>query len=183
MSDYLTAQDWIDFALKVLARQGFDALKADVLARKLHVSRGSFYWHFTDLGDFHARVITHWKQTATEAIIADIERYESPEERFEALLRRAFGHSAALEVRMRFWAESKVEAERAVGEIDRRRCDYMRSLLVAAHVAPPLAATRAELVYWTYLGAALGRTKLTGERLERIVTELSRVALDKSSDR
>src|SRR5262247_806299 len=56
MTERLTAQDWIDFALTTLAQEGFDALKADVLARKLGISRGSFYWHFSDLGTFHARV-------------------------------------------------------------------------------------------------------------------------------
>ena len=63
MSKRLAAQDWIDFALKTLAREGFQALKADVLARKLGVSRGSFYWHFKDLGTFHQCVIDGWKQT------------------------------------------------------------------------------------------------------------------------
>jgi AcrR family transcriptional regulator len=74
MTKRLTAQDWINFALRTLAHEGFDAMKADVLARKLGVSRGSFYWHFSDLDGFHARVIEHWRQLATEAIIADIER-------------------------------------------------------------------------------------------------------------
>jgi len=173
----LTAQDWIDFALKTLAHEGFDALKADVLARKLGVSRGSFYWHFADLGSFHARVIEHWKQMATEAIIADIERYESREERVDALLRHAFGHGAALEIRMRSWADNNAEAARAVGDIDRRRREYIEQLLVGAGIAPPLAATRAQLLYWTYLGAALSRGKLTGERLDRMVAELKQIGL------
>src|SRR5262245_12883248 len=113
MTKRLTAQDWIYLALRTLAHEGFDALKADLPARKLGVSRGSFYWHFTDLGTFHARVIEHWKQVATEAIIADIERYESREERLNALLRHAFRHGAALEIRMRAWAENNAEAARA----------------------------------------------------------------------
>ena len=83
MTKRLTVQDWIDFAVRTLAHEGFDALKADVLARKLGVSRGSFYWHFTDLGAFHARVIEQWKQVATEAIIADVERYQSGEEHLD----------------------------------------------------------------------------------------------------
>ena len=48
MRKRLSAQDWIAFALSTLAREGFAALKADVLARKRGVSRGSFYWHFDD---------------------------------------------------------------------------------------------------------------------------------------
>ena len=177
MTERLTAADWIDFALKALAREGFDALKADALARKLGISRGSFYWHFTDLSTFHARVIEHWKQAATEAIIVDIERYRLPEQRFDALLHHAFGHGALLEIRMRTWAENNVQAQRAVSDIDRRRREYIEHLLVEAGVAPTLAATRAQLVYWTYLGAAFSRTRLTGERVDRIVAEVKRIGL------
>src|SRR5262249_52827915 len=114
MGDRLTAQDWIDFALTTLAREGADALKADVLARALGVSRGSFYWHFSDLAAFHACVIERWKQTATEAIIADLERYGSSEARVEALARQGFGHDTVLEIRMRSWADTNAEAARAL---------------------------------------------------------------------
>jgi AcrR family transcriptional regulator len=177
MTERLTAQDWIDFALKILAHEGFEALKADVLARKLGITRGSFYWHFNDLEAFHARVIEHWKQAATEAIIVDIERYELPEQRLEALLRHAFGQGASLELRMRIWAASNAGAARAVGDIDRRRRDYVEKLLVEAGIAPVTATTRAQLVYWTYLGAALSQTRLKGERLDRTVAEVKRIGL------
>jgi AcrR family transcriptional regulator len=177
MTERLTAQDWIDFALTTLADEGFHALKVDVLARKLGVSRGSFYWHFRDLGAFHARVIEHWKQIATEGIIADIERYDVGEERLDALARHGFGRDVVLEVRMRAWADNNPEVARVLSDIDRRRREYMEQMLVEAGIAPPLAATRGQLFYWTYLGAALSRSKLTGERLDRIVAELKASAL------
>lgn len=177
MTERLTAQDWIDFAVATLAREGADALKADVLARKLGVSRGSFYWHFTDLGDFHAQVIEHWRQTTTEAIIADIEQHDSRERRLDALLRRAFAHGAALEIRMRAWADANPIAARAVAEVDRRRRDYLEKLLVEAGITPPVAAARAQLLYWTYLGAALSRTRSPAEQVNQIVAELKLLAL------
>jgi AcrR family transcriptional regulator len=177
MTKRLTALDWIDFALATLKHEGFGALKADVLARKLGVSRGSFYWHFSNLGTFHARVIEHWREMATEAIIADLEQYDSVEERFTVLARRAYGHTDVLEIRMRTWADNNADAARALSDIDRRRREYLERLLLEAGIAQPLAATRAQLLYWTYLGAALSRSKLTGERLHRIVTELTLIAL------
>src|SRR5262249_15735717 len=130
MTKRLTAQGWLDFALTAFAREGFDALKAEVLARKLGVSRGSFYWHFSDIGTFHARVVEHWKQMLTEAIIADLERNQSREERLNALLRRAFGHDGVLEVRMRTWADNNADAARALRDVDRRRREYIERLLV-----------------------------------------------------
>jgi AcrR family transcriptional regulator len=177
MARRLTTQDWIDFALVTLAHEGFDALKADVLARKLNVSRGSFYWHFTDLGTFHSRVIQYWRQVATEAIIADIERYELHEERLDALLRHAFGDGATFEIRMRTWADNNAEAAQALSDVDRRRLEYIERLLVEAGITPTLAATRAQLLYWSYLGSAVSRSKLTGEPLDRIVAELKLVGL------
>ena len=176
VSERLTPEDWIDFALVTLAREGFRALKADVLARKLGISRGSFYWHFTDLDAFHARVITRWKHAATEAIITDIERHASPEGRLNALLHHAFGRGGSLEIRMRTWAEDSAEAARAVNDIDRKRREYIERLLVETGIAPSAAATRAQVLYWTYLGAAFNGSRLTGERLERTVGELERFA-------
>src|SRR5262249_51263497 len=124
-----------------------------------------FYWHFADLGTFHARVIEHWKQVATEAVIVDIERLDSHEARLDALLRHALGQNVALQIRMRAWAESNAEVGKALDDIDRRRRGYIERLLVEAGVAPPLAAIRTQILYWTYLGAALGRGRLTGGAL------------------
>lgn len=177
MTERLTAQDWIDIALKTLAREGFDALKADKLARKLRISRGSFYWHFPDLVTFHAHVIEHWRLASTEAIITDIERHASPDKRLEALLYHAFGHVGSVEVRMRTWAENNAEAARAVSDIDRRRRQYMEQLLVDAGVGQRLATMRVRLLYWTYLGAALSHSKLTGEQLDHMVAELKQIGL------
>jgi AcrR family transcriptional regulator len=183
MTRRLTAADWIDFALTTLARDGYEALKADVLARKLDVSRGSFYWHFADLGAFHARVIERWKQVATEAIIADIERHAAAEQRLEALLHHAFAHGAALELRMRAWADNNAAAARALAEIDGRRRRYIEQLLQRAGIAPAVAAARTQILYWTYLGAALSRSKLAGERLGRIMAELKRIGLGDAAPR
>ena len=81
---------------------------------------------------------------------------------------------------MRAWADENADAARALSDVDRRRSAYIERMLLDAGIAPPLAATRAQLLYWGYLGAALSRSKLTGERLDRAVAELERLALDGS---
>src|SRR6267378_5992400 len=95
MSDQLSAKDWLDLGLKVLAESGFTALKADPLAKAMGVSRGSFYWHFADLGAFHAAVLKRWREIAAEQIIADVEA--DSDEPLKALLRRTFGARLDLE--------------------------------------------------------------------------------------
>jgi AcrR family transcriptional regulator len=174
----LTAQDWIDLGLKTLAQEGSDGLKADLLARKLRVSRGSFYWHFDDLEAYHRRLISFWKQSATEAIIDDLEQQDSPAQRIEVLLERAFSHGGSLEIGIRAWAGSHQQAALAVKAIDRRRRTYIAKVLHDAGIPGHSAATRAQLLYWAYLGAALSGSRLAGEPLRRTVLELIRLALE-----
>ena len=52
----------------------------------------------------------------------------------------------------------------------------MERLLVDVGIAPTLAATRVQLLYWAYLGAALSQSRLTGKPLDRLVTELKQIA-------
>jgi len=73
MAEQLSAQDWVDLGLKTLAKSGFTALKAEPLAKAMRVSRGSFYWHFADIGAFHTAVLERWREVATEQIIAAVE--------------------------------------------------------------------------------------------------------------
>ena len=45
-SNKLTAQDWLDIAESELAKSGITAVRVEPLAKKLKVTKGSFYWHF-----------------------------------------------------------------------------------------------------------------------------------------
>jgi hypothetical protein len=82
-----------------------------------------------------------------------------------------------MEIRMRAWADENAQAAQVMNDIDRRRRAYIEQLLVQAGVAPSLAATRAQLLYWAYLGAALNQSRLTGAQLDRIVAELKLIGL------
>ena len=42
---------WIKAALDILAGKGLDGIRVEVLAKRLKVTKGSFYWHFKDRRD------------------------------------------------------------------------------------------------------------------------------------
>ena len=105
MADQLSAQDWVDHGLKTLAKSGFTALKAEPLAKAMGVSRGSFYWHFADIGAFHAAILKRWREVAAEQIIAGVEAADRRMKiRSRVLLRRTFGERLTLENAVRSWA-------------------------------------------------------------------------------
>src|SRR3954466_13987680 len=104
MNDQLSREDWLNRGLKILAQNGFTALKADPMAKALGVSRGSFYWHFADIGAFHAAILKHWREVARRRIIANLEAASDNRDRLPLLLRQAFGRAVALESAVRPWA-------------------------------------------------------------------------------
>src|SRR5580704_16494583 len=124
MTDQLSSEDWLDQGLRTLAERGFTALKAEPLAKAMGVSRGSFYWHFADIGAFHAAILKHWREVAAEQIIAGLEAASNDESPLPLLLRQAFGGGLALEKAVRTWATLDPEAQAAVQAIDRRRLGY-----------------------------------------------------------
>lgn len=73
-SDRLTRDQWIVAGLEALAEQGEPGVKIDVLAKKLNISRGSFYWHFQDRGEFLASIVTEWRRITTTRVHEDLMR-------------------------------------------------------------------------------------------------------------
>jgi AcrR family transcriptional regulator len=179
MPDQLSAHDWLDAGLEALATGGFTALKAEPLAKSLGVSRGSFYWHFTDLSAFHAAVLDHWRDVAAERIIADLETPAIGEAPLLRLLRRAFSGRLALEKAVRSWAASDAGARSAVQAIDRRRLEYVAGLIRAGGLPAETAQARAQILYWAFLGFALSDRPLPKARHEAVIEELIRIALHK----
>jgi len=173
MLQKLTSDAWIAAGLRALARDGFTALKADQIAKRLAVSRGSFYWHFADVAAFEAAVMKRWRDVAADAIIRDLESVEPASERLPHLLRLAFAADPALEIAMRAWAASDARARAMVRSVDKRRLAYLERLLRDAGVAAAHAPPRAQILYWTYLGFVLSAKPLTGAARERLIDQLA----------
>lgn len=173
MTEQLSADDWISQGIKALTKSGFTALKADPLAKTMGVSRGSFYWHFTDLGAFHAAVLKRWREIAAEEIIARVEA--DNDEPLTALLRRTFGARLDLERAVRNWAAFDPAAQSAVRAIDRRRLDYIERLLHRRGFSATIAQARAQILYWTFLGFALSGAPVPPARLQGLLDEIQRM--------
>jgi AcrR family transcriptional regulator len=176
MTDQLSANDWLDLGLKVLAAQGSGALKAEPLAKAMGVSRGSFYWHFADIGAYHAAILKHWREVAAEQVIAGLEAASAQDEPLRLLLRQAFSARLSLEKAVRSWATSDAAARSAVQAIDRRRLGYVAELLRRAGFSTEMAEVRAQILYWAFVGYALSDRPLSKTQQQRVLEELMRIA-------
>jgi AcrR family transcriptional regulator len=176
MGDQLSAQDWLNQGLKTLAKSGFTALKAEPLAKAMGVSRGSFYWHFSDIGAFHAAILKQWREIAAEQIIAGVEAASRDENPLGVLLRRVFREKLLLENAVRTWASVDPAARAAVQAIDRRRLGYVEGLLTQSGLSTEIARARAQILYWAFLGFALSDQPLPKAQQQAMIDEMLRMA-------
>lgn len=176
----LTAEKWISHGLAALANQGYGALNADVLAKSLNVTRGSFYWHFKDVADYRQAVIELWRKRATEDIIAQIETVAASAERLPILFRTALRSNTALDKAMRAWALSEPVAKKALAEVEATRVQYLEKLLHGANVPTKSIKSRAQILHWAFVGYSNSQG-MTPVELDVILEEAIAFALSNSA--
>lgn len=173
MTSRLTAHDWLSHGLKALARSGPEGLKADLLAKSLGVSRGSFYWHFKDINAFKMALLERWKAIITDNTIADLAAHTEGPDRLAEIMRRAFSFDDRLERAVRRWAFQSKAVRRAVSAVDELRIDYLKALLVDAGLSETVASARSVFIY----SASLGRSQVGNDSITDLTdSEISTIA-------
>lgn len=156
----LSDQDWVRAGFAVIADDGLKALTIDRLCRRLGVTKGSFYWHFTDLSGYRAALIEAWGALRDE----DREHFDGlavlpPRERLIAMMTAVVGPRYwALERAMREWARSEPTVAAAVRASDRR----VRAAVRRAFLDAGFDATEADVRADATFAAGIGFLHLTG---------------------
>lgn len=150
--DRLTRSAWLDHGLRILARQGADALKVGALATGLNVSRGSFYWHFKDISEFRLQLLQRWQERTTDQVIEGIDASVAGAARLTHLMKLAFNEDRSLDRAIRAMASTDTDVAKMVASVDARRVGYMAKWLIEAGVESQRALPRAEFLYWAYIG-------------------------------
>ncbi|MGM4931270.1 TetR/AcrR family transcriptional regulator [Tardiphaga sp. 619_E2_N8_5] len=150
--DRLTRSAWLDHGLRILARQGADALKVGALATGLNVSRGSFYWHFKDISEFRLQLLQRWQERTTDQVIEGIDTSIVGAARLTHLMKLAFNEDRSLDRAIRAMASTDTDVAKMVASVDARRVGYMAKWLIEAGVESQRALPRAEFLYWAYIG-------------------------------
>jgi AcrR family transcriptional regulator len=148
----LSASDWVRAAARRLAADGVDAVRVEPLAKDLGVSKGSFYWHFSDRDALLDALLEYWRSAGTTGVIVEIEEASSdPADRLRRLVHLAFGHvDGGFDAAVRTWAAREDRARAAVHAVDDVRIAYLVRLLTDAGSGDP--ARRAAVVYRALLG-------------------------------
>lgn len=175
----LDAGAWTMAALEVLAEQGIHGVRVELLAKRLGVTKGSFYWHLKDRSALFDAMLEEWRRSTTLDIIARLDRAGEPYTvRLRKLLRLPLAgqksvHAANVELSIRLWGRRYPKAQTALEEIDQLRLQHMRGLLEGCGVKKEESAARAVLAY-AYMRIA---TTLIGSQQRELMERCEKILL------
>src|SRR5580704_7351182 len=69
MAKDLNRDDWLKAARMALLKGGVEAVRVEKLARDLKVTKGSFYWHFTDREELLEVLLREWEEELLQDIL------------------------------------------------------------------------------------------------------------------
>lgn len=149
----LSAADWEHAALELISEQGVGALAVETLARRLGVTKGSFYWHFRSREALLSAALERWEDVGERVLLVQVETIPQPRERLCELFRRV-----AREVQPhRIYAALLKALDHPqviplMQKVTQRRMDFLAHAYRQAGLDRAAAQHRARLAYAAYVG-------------------------------
>jgi len=149
----LSVDAWAEAALEALASGGLDAVAVEPLARRLRVTKGSFYWHFATRDALLRAALALWEKRETFDAIEGVEEIANPFDRIVQLFKQANSSHKAGRLYLALAAASD---HPAVGEVVRRvsaqRLAYLHKCYLDLGLSEHDAHLWSTFAYATFIG-------------------------------
>ena len=149
----LSADDWEREALLLIARKGVQGLAVEPLARSMGITKGSFYWHFSNRDALLEQTLKRWEAHDSRNIEAALGSIDVPRDRLRDFFRRVGKEKLTHEVYRELCAAAGHPIVAPVLErVTRRRMAYLAAAFRESGLSRDAAEHRAMLAYSAYLG-------------------------------
>ncbi len=156
----LSRDDWLDAAFRAVVDGGFDKVRVLLLAAALGVTRGSFYWHFTDHAELVSALLARWHSRETEIGRAlEAQSVGDPQADLEQLLEAALAHAGAdlenmrFELALRGLGRRDPAVAQMLFEVDQLRMRLFESKFLRLTGSAKTASDLAALFYLAIVGS------------------------------
>jgi AcrR family transcriptional regulator len=149
----LTADAWAAAALDAIAEGGLKAVAVEPLARRLGVTKGSFYWHFANRKALVQAALSLWEHRATDGVIARVKGETDPKVRIHRLFREVDGSERGSRIYLALAAVSNDPAvDNLLRRVTERRLGFLRNCYHALGLSEHEIRHYCVLAYSTFLG-------------------------------
>lgn len=149
----MTVEAWAEAALEALASGGLEAVAVEPLARRLGVTKGSFYWHFANRDALLRAALALWERHETADAIHGVEEAKDPFDRLFLLFKQANASHKAGRLYLSLAAAS---GDPVVGAVVRRvselRLTYLHKCYIDLGLSEHDAMLWSTFAYATFIG-------------------------------
>jgi len=166
-------EGWLEAAYELLLESGVDSVKILPLAKRLNLSRTSFYWFFRDREELLGALVARWRDKNTGNLVKQCEAYaESLAEAmlnvFDCWLNKDLFDSQ-FEFAIRSWGLQSPEILAEVQAADQTRMEALTRMFMRFGYDEGPADVRARTTYLVQIGYITMQTKEElAERMKRI---------------
>ena len=147
--------DWLLVALELFITEGIDAVRITRLANELGVTRGSFYWHFTNRDDLIDSLVAYWRDKNTSVIVEAVSSATSLSDgifNFFDTCVDSNQFDPRLDLAIREWARRSEDIRQQIDLADETRLKAITSLFSRYAYPMPEAFIRARVIYFAQIG-------------------------------
>ncbi len=149
----LCAGDWEQQALVLIAEKGIRAVAIEALAKRMGVTKGSFYWHFPNRDALLEQSLLRWEKHDQANLQASLGAIADPRERLRSFFRQTSREKLTHDVYSALsTAADHPMVEPLLERVAKRRMEHIRVAFGEIGFNPAEASHRARLTYSTYLG-------------------------------
>jgi AcrR family transcriptional regulator len=164
---------WLDAAFELLLESGVDSVRILPLAKRLNLSRTSFYWFFKDREALLDALIERWRERNTQGLVGQADAYaenivEATLNIFDCWINPEL-FDAQLEFAIRSWALQSETVTQKINDADEIRIDALTRMFERYGYDPLAANVRGRTIYLTQIGYISMNTQETLEvRMRRV---------------
>ena len=149
----LSAEDWERAALELIAERGIQALAVEPLAKRMGITKGSFYWHFTGRESLLQQALQRWEEHDSRNLNKALGEIAHPRDRLVSFFRRVGKEKLTHEVYSELCAAAgHHQVEPVLERVAERRMEHLSAAFEELGMDPVMARHQARLTYSVYLG-------------------------------
>jgi AcrR family transcriptional regulator len=146
---------WVEQGLRALATGGPDAVRVEVLAKELGVTKGGFYGAFADREALLEAMLDTWERESTDDVLARVEREGGgPATRAvrAGVLTFSSDRLLPIDLAVRDWARRDPAVAERLRRVDDRRMDLLREAIGATCPDPDEVEARSLIAFCVAIG-------------------------------
>ncbi|WP_433722272.1 TetR/AcrR family transcriptional regulator [Nocardia sp. CA-129566] len=172
---------WIEQGLRTLAASGEEAVRIEVLAKALGVTKGGFYGYFADRNALLAALVDTWERESIDEVLEAVRREDDARDKIALAGRLTLSSDRLLgvDLAIRSWARHDEAVAERLRRVDNQRMNLAREMIGTFCSDPDEVEARSLLAFCLAIGNQFLAADHNGRTRDEVRARASAIVLNR----